>query len=94
MNLQHGFKSFNVGKGLLPEFEYYEWSSEESACEINFTSGPGVSSVGFSTIDVGSEEDLAAAVAVVGPIAVGVDASKSTFHFYSEGRDVFVFSGI
>ncbi|XP_062394838.1 cathepsin K-like [Sardina pilchardus] len=40
---------------------------------------------GFKEIPRGSETDLTAAVAQVGPIAVAVDASRKTFHFYKRG---------
>ncbi|KAL2084370.1 hypothetical protein ACEWY4_019888 [Coilia grayii] len=40
---------------------------------------------GFKKIRRGSERDLTAAVAQVGPIAVAVDASLSSFHFYKRG---------
>merc|ERR1712243_177904 len=33
----------------------------------------------------GSEADLQKAVATVGPISVGIDASRPTFHFYKKG---------
>ena len=58
---------------------------KDAVFQINSTSLPGVRAVGFSTVRVGSEEDLEAAVATVGPVAVGIDASKATFHFYSSG---------
>ncbi|KAG5271082.1 hypothetical protein AALO_G00175700 [Alosa alosa] len=40
---------------------------------------------GFKEIPRGSETDLAAAVAQVGPVAVAVDAGQQTFHFYKRG---------
>ena len=40
----------------------------------------------FVILPHGNEDILRAAVAQVGPIAVGVDASQPTFHFYKRGR--------
>ena len=40
----------------------------------------------FMILPHGNEDILRAAVAQVGPIAVGVDASQPTFHFYKRGR--------
>lgn len=45
----------------------------------------GATDKGFTDIESGSESDLKAAVATVGPISVAIDASAEDFQFYSEG---------
>ncbi|KAK8718606.1 hypothetical protein OTU49_014611, partial [Cherax quadricarinatus] len=45
----------------------------------------GAQDVGFVDIREGSEDDLKKAVALLGPISVGIDASSDSFQLYSSG---------
>ena len=45
----------------------------------------GATDIGFVDIPQGDEEALKAALATVGPVSVAIDASQSSFQFYSEG---------
>jgi cathepsin L len=45
----------------------------------------GATDKGFKDITAGSEDDLANAIATVGPISVAIDASQDSFQLYSKG---------
>ena len=45
----------------------------------------GATDIGFVDIPQGDEEALKAALATVGPVSIAIDASQSSFQFYSEG---------
>jgi cathepsin L len=57
---------------------------QDGNCHFN-KSDVGAEDVGFSDIPAGDENALKSAVASVGPVSVAIDASQSTFHFYSKG---------
>merc|ERR1719338_106519 len=51
-----------------------------------FTSGDrGATDIGFVDIKQGDEDELKSALATVGPVSIAIDASQSSFQFYSEG---------
>ena len=45
----------------------------------------GATDIGFVDIPQGDEEALKAALATVGPVSIAIDASQSSFQFYSDG---------
>ena len=53
-------------------------------CRFNATN-VAATDTGYMVIEAGDEEALKAAVAMVGPIAVGMDATRPDFLFYSKG---------
>ncbi|XP_076136159.1 cathepsin K-like [Alosa pseudoharengus] len=61
----------------------YPYTGRDERCAYS-NSMKAFECTGFKEIH-GSETDLAAAVAQVGPVAVAVDAGQQTFHFYKRG---------
>lgn len=57
---------------------------QEGQCHYN-ASNVGADDNGFVDVPEGNESALKDAVASVGPVSVAIDASLSTFHFYSKG---------
>ncbi|XP_053970902.1 procathepsin L [Hylaeus anthracinus] len=62
----------------------YPYEAENDKCRYN-PKNSGAGDVGFTDIPQGNEKKLKAAIATVGPVSVAIDASHSSFQFYSEG---------
>ncbi|KAK1127718.1 hypothetical protein K0M31_003211 [Melipona bicolor] len=77
------FQYIRDNKGLDTEVSYpYEARNDE--CRYN-PAYNGASDNGFICIPEGDEQKLKAAVAVVGPVSIAVDAFHRSFFFYSKG---------
>jgi len=81
--MDNAFQYIKENGGLDTE-ETYPYRGFQGKCHFN-KSNIGAEDVGFVDIRQGSEESLKQAVALVGPIAVGIDASHFSFQFYSTG---------
>ncbi|XP_069685804.1 cathepsin L-like peptidase isoform X2 [Periplaneta americana] len=80
-------KSFTYVKenhGIDTE-ESYPYEAQNDTCRFNLEH-VGATDVGFVDLKSGSEADLQAAVATVGPISVGVDARSLSFTSYDGGN--------
>nr|XP_033781314.1 cathepsin K-like [Geotrypetes seraphini] len=64
--------------------EAYPYIGQIESCLYNPT-GKAATCMGFKEIPPGNEKALKRAVARVGPVAIGIDASLPSFHFYSKG---------
>ncbi|CAF2720076.1 unnamed protein product [Rotaria sp. Silwood2] len=62
----------------------YPYQAERQKCRF-YPKNIGATDTGFVEIKMGNETDLQSAIATVGPISVAIDASKSSFQFYSSG---------
>ena len=62
----------------------YPYEAVDDNCRFN-PANVGATDTGFVDIDSGSEDALTAAIATIGPISVAIDASQSSFQFYSTG---------
>ncbi|KAG9471120.1 hypothetical protein GDO78_015740 [Eleutherodactylus coqui] len=62
----------------------YPYIGQDEGCLYN-PSGRAADCKGFKEIPTGDEKALKRAVAQVGPVAVSIDASLASFHFYSKG---------
>ncbi|XP_067094044.1 cathepsin K [Osmerus mordax] len=62
----------------------YPYIGQDETCAYN-VSGMTASCRGYKEIPEGNERALTVAVAKVGPVSVGIDATLSTFQFYQKG---------
>ncbi|XP_064488080.1 procathepsin L-like [Ornithodoros turicata] len=70
--------------GGIDTEESYPYTSVTGSCKYD-PSHVGATDVGFHDVESGSEDALKSAVATVGPVSVGIDASHASFQFYSGG---------
>lgn len=81
--MTNAFAYVRDNKGIDSE-DAYPYIGQDEQCMYNPT-GRAAKCKGFKEIPVGNEKVLKKAVARVGPVSVGIDASLSSFQFYSEG---------
>ncbi|XP_061165783.1 procathepsin L-like [Saccostrea echinata] len=79
-------KAFNYiekNKGIDTE-QSYPYHAKNGKCHFD-ASNVGATEKSHKDIKKGSEDDLQQAVATIGPISVGIDASHGSFQLYSRG---------
>ncbi|XP_062394836.1 cathepsin K [Sardina pilchardus] len=78
--------AFNYVKsnGGIDSEESYPYVGQDQSCAYSST-GRAADCRGFKEIKEGDERALTVAVAKVGPVSVGIDATLSTFAFYKRG---------
>lgn len=81
--MTNAYNYIKVNDGIDTE-NSYPYVAEDRKCEYN-ASYSGATDRGYVVIESGNEEALKAAVATIGPISVGIDASHRSLHFYKEG---------
>ncbi|XP_067136531.1 procathepsin L-like [Centruroides vittatus] len=81
--MDSAFEYVKVNKGIDTE-ESYPYEEIEDTCRFK-RSSVGATCTGYVDVTSGDEEALKQAVATIGPISVGVDASKDSFMYYSGG---------
>uniref|UniRef100_A0A914I0X3 Cathepsin L-like n=1 Tax=Globodera rostochiensis TaxID=31243 RepID=A0A914I0X3_GLORO len=62
----------------------YPYTAQTSECHFS-NKTVGATLKGFKDLPIGNEEQLKHAIATIGPISVGIDASHLSFQFYSAG---------
>lgn len=62
----------------------YPYVGEDQPCRYNAT-GMAAQCSGYREVPVGNEHALAVALFKAGPVSVGIDATLSSFQFYSKG---------
>ncbi|MCL4168079.1 UNVERIFIED_CONTAM: hypothetical protein GTU68_049744 [Idotea baltica] len=77
------FKYIKANHGIDTE-ESYPYTGMVGTCRFNKTT-VGSDEIGYVDIKKGSEDDLMKAVALAGPITVGIDASSDKFLSYKSG---------
>nr|BAG74343.1 silicatein-M2 [Ephydatia fluviatilis] len=73
-----------IDNGGIDTESSYSFKGKQSSCQYNNKTS-GASATGVVSIAYGSENDLLAAVATVGPVAVAIDANTNAFRFYQSG---------
>ncbi|XP_012280998.1 cathepsin L [Orussus abietinus] len=81
--MDRAFQYIKNNRGLDTE-KTYPYEAEDDKCRYN-PRNKGASDAGFIDIPEGDEQKLKAAVATVGPVSIAIDASHSSFQFYSKG---------
>lgn len=82
--MDFGFQYIKDNGGIDTEESYPYTAKTGKECLYN-ASNSGATLTSWVDIPHGSEADLQKAVATVGPVSVGIDASRPTFHFYKKG---------
>ncbi|CAF1284354.1 unnamed protein product [Rotaria sp. Silwood1] len=80
--MSNGYR--NVTVQALDTEESYPYTGVKGPCRFN-PNTIGVTWTGYTDIISGSELALQAAIAEIGPISIELDASHSSFQFYSSG---------
>jgi len=81
--MDQAFTYIKVNNGLDTEAAY-PYVPKTRTCAFK-SADVGATDTGFTDITSGSESDLQAAVASIGPISVAMDASHSSFQLYRSG---------
>nr|XP_015192100.1 PREDICTED: cathepsin K-like [Lepisosteus oculatus] len=81
--MTNAFKYVMTNRGIDSE-ESYPYVGEDQQCAYNKT-GRATGCKGYKVIPEGSEKALQAAVAKIGPVSVGIDATLYSFQFYKRG---------
>merc|ERR1712080_348713 len=80
----YAFKDVKDQGGIDTEASFPYTARTGKKCLYNSTT-VGANLTSWVDVMKGSEADLQKAVATVGPVSVGIDASRPTFHFYKKG---------
>lgn len=81
--MDYAFNYTVLNKGLDTEASY-KYTAMDGTCAFNATNvGATIST--WTDVSSGSETDLQKAVASIGPVSVGIDASQYTFQLYKSG---------
>ncbi|XP_013928278.1 PREDICTED: cathepsin K, partial [Thamnophis sirtalis] len=81
--MTNAFEYVKENRGIDSDVSY-PYIGQDENCMYNPT-GKAAKCRGFREIPEGNERALKRAVARIGPVAVGIDASLSSFQFYSRG---------
>ncbi|CAH1788230.1 unnamed protein product [Owenia fusiformis] len=81
--MDYGFTYIKQNGGIDTEASY-PYKAVDGKCAFN-AANVGATDTGFVDVKSGDEGDLLNAVATVGPIAVAIDASHSSFQLYKSG---------
>uniref|UniRef100_A0A8D0G9G8 Cathepsin K n=1 Tax=Sphenodon punctatus TaxID=8508 RepID=A0A8D0G9G8_SPHPU len=81
--MTNAFEYVKENRGIDSE-DAYPYIGQDESCMYSPT-GKAAKCRGFREIPEGNEKALKRAVARIGPISVGIDASLSSFQFYSRG---------
>ncbi|XP_073423317.1 cathepsin K-like isoform X2 [Dendrobates tinctorius] len=81
--MTNAFEYVRDNKGIDSEAAY-PYVGQDEPCNYT-TAGKAAKCKSYMEVQEGSEKELKKAVGTVGPVSVGIDATLSTFQFYSKG---------
>jgi len=81
--MDQAFQYVVDAKGIESE-KAYPYTAEDDTCVYNVKLAVA-HDTGFTDIPTGNETALVAAIAAIGPISVGIDASQDSFQLYQSG---------
>ncbi|KAM9410667.1 procathepsin L-like isoform 1-T3 [Pholidichthys leucotaenia] len=81
--MDQAFEYIQANGGIDTE-ESYPCDAEDGPCCYN-PAYIGATCSGYVDVDAGDEDALKAAVAIIGPVSVAIDASNFSFQFYESG---------
>ncbi|XP_072221684.1 cathepsin L.1 [Leuresthes tenuis] len=81
--MDDAFKYIKENGGIDTE-DSYPYEAEDGECRYQPDS-VGATCTGYTDVSQGDEDALKEAVATVGPVSVGIDASHSSFQLYDSG---------
>uniref|UniRef100_A0A3P9B5E1 Cathepsin L.1 n=1 Tax=Maylandia zebra TaxID=106582 RepID=A0A3P9B5E1_9CICH len=81
--MDYAFQYIQANGGIDTE-ESYPYEAEDGKCRYN-PDNIGATSTGYTDVSQGDEDALKEAVATIGPVSVGIDASQMSFQFYESG---------
>ncbi|XP_035528700.1 cathepsin K [Morone saxatilis] len=81
--MTNAFK-YVANNGGIDSEESYPYVGEDQPCRYN-SSGMAAECKNYMEVPVGDEHKLAIALFKQGPVSVGIDATLSTFQFYTKG---------
>ncbi|KAK7487879.1 hypothetical protein BaRGS_00020926 [Batillaria attramentaria] len=81
--MDYAFRYIEINNGIDTE-ESYPYIGKSGLCRF-LPQDVGATDVGYVDIKRFNEKALQKAVATVGPISIGIDASRPTFHLYKTG---------
>lgn len=81
--MDNAFKYVQANGGIDTE-ESYPYEAEDGDCHYD-PNNIGATCTGYVDVDQNDEDALKEAVATIGPVSVGIDASHSSFQLYESG---------
>lgn len=81
--MTHAYEYVRTNPGVDTE-ESYPYEAKNATCRFD-PANVGGECIAYMEIQEGNEVALRQAVAMVGPVAAGIDASKHSFQFYKSG---------
>jgi len=81
--MDYAFEYVITNQGIDTEASY-KYTARDGSCKFN-KNQIGATITSYKDVTSGSETSLQSAIQSVGPISVAIDASQSSFQFYSSG---------
>lgn len=77
--------SYVAGNGGINMEQFYPYKGVQGLCRYNPKYSSNMTVKGFKDLPYADEKSLQSAVANIGPISIGIDASQNSFELYEDG---------